>query len=322
MILSSADVAKCLSPEDAIETVEYVFGEWGRGDIVMPAKITLDMSRSRGESWSNAMPAYVVSRDAAGIKWIGGYKANARRSLPYIVGVIVLTDSQTGQTLAFMDGTYITNLRTGASAAVSARYLANQDLGTIAIVGAGAQGRTSVTCLHHFYPSAQVRIADISAEKRQAFQKEMSRKLGMEIVEAQSVAEAIQGADLVVLVTTAESPFVRAEWITEGATVLGMGSFQQIDDAFALSADKIVVDSRAQAAHRGELKYLFEAGKIPEENIYAELGDIVAGKRIGRRTHQERILMVPVGLGAHDICIAQQVYLNAAERGLGQMVEL
>ncbi len=321
-VLSAADVAECLKPEDAIEAVQYVLNEWGKGNIVMPAKITLDMSRSAGESWSNAMPAYVVSRNAAGIKWIGGYKTNAKRGMPYIMGVIVLTDPETGQTLAIMDGKEITNMRTGASAAVSARYLAGEELQTIAIIGAGVQGRTSVTCLHHFYPSAQVRIADISAERRKTFQSEMSRRLGMDIVEAQSAAEAIRGADLVVLVTTAESPFVRDEWITEGATVLGMGSSQQIEDAFALSADKIVVDCWAQAGHRGELKNLTDAGKISETDIYAKLGDIVAGSRPGRQTSSERILMVPVGLGAYDICIVQEVFLKASRKGLGQMVKL
>ena len=322
LVLSQADVAQCVGSGEALEMVEYVFAEWGKGRIVMPPKVTLDMSASGAESWSNAMPAYVVSRGAAGVKWIGGHGGNAQRGLPYIIGVILLTDPQTGETLAIMDGALITTLRTGASAAIACKYLARKDPRTIAIIGAGTQGRSCMASLHLLYRSAAVRIADASEERRSAFRKEMSEQAGNKITEAEDVEAAVRGADIVVLVTTATSPIVRKAWIAEGALVLGMGSYQQIEDAIATSADKIVVDSWDQAAHRGDLRSLVGKGKIERRHVYAELGEIVAGRKPGRATDQEHILVALVGLGAHDICIAQHVYRRALEMGLGQQVEL
>ncbi|MDP8218038.1 MAG: ornithine cyclodeaminase family protein [Candidatus Theseobacter exili] len=322
MVLSATDVSKCLTVKKTMELVEYVFSEWGKGNIVMPSKITLDMARSGCESWSNAMPAYIVPCNAAGIKWIGGYAKNIQKKLPYIMGVIILTDPETGQTLAFMDGAYITNMRTGASAAISAKYLAGEEVNTICIVGTGTQGKTCALCLNEIYPSTEIRIADISEDSRKNFVHEMSKQLDMTIINVSSVEEAVRGSDLVVLVTTATKPFIRQEWIKPGATVLAMGSFQQIEDAFACSADKIVVDSWAQACHRGELKQLVESGKLNDDDFYSELGDIVINRKTGRESVTERILMIPVGLGAHDICIAQHVYKVASEKKLGTVINL
>ena len=142
------------------------------------------------------------------------------------------------------------------------------------------------------------------------------------MVNCSSVEEAAVGADIIVLVTTAKAPLLKTAWISPGALVLGMGSFPQVEEAFALHADKIVVDSWDQASHRGELLPLVKSGKIAEKNIYAELGQIVAGKKKGRHAEAEKILMVPVGLGAHDICIAQYVFEHAQKNSLGQWIEL
>lgn len=311
-----------LTYASAIEQVEYVFREWGQGNIVMPAKINLDMSRSGYDSWANAMPAFVAPIKAAGIKWIGGYADNPRHNLPFIMGAILLSDPQTGAILAILEGSHITNLRTGASAAVSAKYLASSTAAQIAIVGGGLQGQTALKALRYYFKQARVKVAEVSGEKRRKFCAAMKAETGLDISEAETVEEAVADADIVVLVTTAKQPIVKNEWIREGTLVLAMGSFQQVDDAFALSAGKIVVDSLEQASHRGEIKHLVETGKITKSGIYAELGEVVAGKKKGRHSDQERILMIPVGLGAHDICIAHHLCKTAREHGIGSYVEL
>jgi alanine dehydrogenase len=322
LLLSKQDIAQCVTPDDFLEAVEYVFREWGRKNVVQPVKITLDMSRSGANSWSNAMPAFIVPQKAAGIKWAGGFIENTKQNLPYVMATIVLNDPKTGQVLAFMDGSLITNYRTGAVAAISAKYLAKQDIQRIAIVGAGTQGRTSVTCLSRIYPSAEVRVVDISPEKRAAFQREMSGKTGMKIHETGSVEEAAQGADLIILVTTANEPLLKDRWIGEGATVLSMGSYPQIEPEFVLRADKIVVDSWGQTSHRGELLPLVEQGRINAKNIYAEIGEVVADKKPGRQSEKETILVIPIGLGSHDICVAHRVYQRAKEKRLGLEFDL
>jgi alanine dehydrogenase len=322
LILSKQVIEGLLTYEAAIDQVEYVFREWGRGNVVMPAKISLDMARSGYDSWSNAMPAFVVPIGAAGVKWIGGYADNAAVGRPFIQGAILLNDPRTGAVLAVMEGAHITNLRTGASAAISAKYLAPSAAARIAIVGTGMQGSTCLQALSRQFGQLTFQVADSSAERRQAFCAALRSATACAVTEAATVEEAVRGADIIVLVTTAKQPIVREAWIKPGALVLAMGSFQQVEDAFLLSADRIVVDSWDQASHRGEIKHLCESGQIRRSRIHAELGEIVAGKKPGRRSEQERILMVPVGLGAHDICIAHHLYHRAVAQGLGVRVDL
>lgn len=322
VVLSNRDVASLLPYSETNGMVDAVFKEWGNGNIVMPPKINLDMSRSGFDSWSNAMPAFVVSSNAAGIKWIGGYKNNPARGLPYIMGIIVLNDPETGRTLALMNGIYISDWRTGASAAIAAKYLAKSNVGKIAMIGAGAQGKTASVCINQIFPKAQIAVADISQEKRQIFIHEMHDTFNIKITDAPTVETAVSGADVLVLLTTAKNPIVKKEWLAEGCLTLAMGSYQQTEDDLILSSDKIIVDSWGQAAHRGELKKLAELGKLSEKNIYAELGFIAAGKKRARENDQERIMAVLVGLGAHDVFIAGEVYKKAVENKIGQKIQL
>jgi alanine dehydrogenase len=144
----------------------------------------------------------------------------------------------------------------------------------------------------------------------------------MQIIDAESNEAAIQGSDIVVLVTTAKEPFVSEEWIDQGTIVLAMGSFQQTEDAFITSADKIVVDFWEQACHRGELKNLVEQKKITHKDLYAEVGDIVAGATSFSPNAKERILVIPGGLGAHDIYIAHYIFDLARKHNFGLDVDL
>ena len=322
MILSQAEVKECLPYENVNAMVETVFREWGKRNIVMPSKINLDMSRSGFDSWSNAMPAYLASYNIAGIKWIGGYTSNPSKGLPYIMGLIILTDPETGRTLSIMDGVYISDWRTGASAAIAAKYLANGNVKKIALVGAGAQGRTASACIRQIFPSAQIVVADISRERREAFIVEMNEKFHLDILNVPSVENAVSDSEVVILLTTAKTPFVKNEWLAKGSVTLAMGSYQQTEDSFVLAADKIVVDFWEQAAHRGELKKLVAMGKISAKDIYAELGYIVAGEKPARENPKDRILAIVGGLGAHDVFIAGQTYKKALKKGLGQMVRL
>lgn len=302
--------------------VDTVFQEWGNGNVVMPPKVNLDMSRSGHASWANAMPAYLPSCNVGGLKWVGGYGSNPAKGMPYIMGIVVLTDPETGETLALMDGIYISDWRTGASAAIAAKYLAREGTEKIALIGAGAQGKTAATCLHEVFPAARLAVADISEERRLAFCTEMQEKYSVPVSSAATVEEAVSDADVVVLLTTAHEPFVKAEWIPEGCLTLAMGSYQQTEDEAILNSDKIIVDCWGQAEHRGELKLLVEAGKIAESDIAAELGDIAAGLKPGRTSPKERIMAVLVGLGAHDVYVAGQVYQRAKAAGVGLKVRL
>jgi len=191
LILSDQDVAALLPHQEVIGMVDTVFQEWGHGNVVMPPKVNLDMSRSGHASWANAMPAYLPSSNVGGLKWVGGFGSNPAKGMPYIMGIVVLTEPETGETLALMDGIYISDWRTGASAAIAAKYLAREGTEKVALIGAGAQGKTAAACLHEVFPAAGLVVADISEERRLAYCAEMQEKYAVPVSSTPTVQEAV-----------------------------------------------------------------------------------------------------------------------------------
>ena len=323
LILASRVVEKYLTVELAVETVDFVFREWGRGGIDMPAKVHVDMSGIGHEAWCNAMPAYIDQQKTGGLKWVGGFGNNPAGQLPYIMGVVLLTDPADGRVKSIMDGRMISDYRTGASAAVFARYLAVRALERILIVGAGAQGQMAACCLHAVYPDAKIRMHDLQAEKVTAFrEKHLGSSLADALELSTDLEQATREAQLAVLLTTARQPIIRDQWISPGTTVLGMGTYQQIEPAFTLGCDKLVTDYWEQALGRSELKPLVEQGQMADTHPHLEIGQIAAGHKPGRENERERILGLPLGLGAHDVAIGNIIYEKALAHGDGIAVEL
>ena len=312
LILNTKETEKYLNVEMAVETVDFVFHELGAGRINMPPKTNTDMSGIGHEAWCNAMPAYVQQRQVGGIKWIGGFGRNRAHNLPYIMGVIVLTDPATGYAKAVVNARLISDYRTGASAAVFSRYLCAKSLKRILIVGAGAQGRMAARCLGYEHPNADIHFYDLDVQRIEEFISTIDgTPLENRVHISTGMEETARKAELIVMLTTAKRPFLKNEWIQPGTTVLGMGSYQQVEDGFALSGAKIVTDSWAQAKHRGELKELTESGRITDSDLYCELGQIVSGNMPGRENNEERIFGLPIGIGAYDVAIADIIYEKA-----------
>ncbi len=305
----------------AIQVVEKVYRAHGRSEVIMPPKITLDLGEAQPwppyKGYMNAMPAYLGDDDVAGIKWAGGFQENFKIGLPFITGMILLMNPKNGVFIAIMDGAHITALRTGAASAICAKYLAREQSSVVGIIGAGVQGRMHLRALNHLFSIEEARVMDINYEAAENFSKEMKAETGLTVSPTRSYREAVEGADIICSVTTADEPMVRKEWLKKGSLVISAGSYQELDPKVVLSADKIVVDSWAQTSHRGELARLVEAGKLGEKNIHAEIGDILAGKKKGREREDEDILAVPIGLGSLDIGCAFEVYKKAVEKEVG-----
>ncbi len=317
LLLSQADIAQCMSIAEVVQTVEDVYKAHGRGDVFMPAKITLDMHASGEPNWMNAMPAYIPHLGAAGIKWAGGFLHNASRGLGYVMAVIVVNDPVTGVPEGVMDGVWITNTRTGAATAVGTKYLSAPGPKEVAFVGAGAQARSSLRAMHGYVDIAAVRAADPSAKAQETFAAEMREASGVPISVTDSIETAVRGADVVVTVTPADAPLVKLEWLKPGAFVASMGSYQELEEAVVLQASKIVVDSWEQCAHRGELKKLVEAGRLGRQHIHAEIGEVLTGRKAGWASSDRHVLGVLIGLGSLDIAVARSVLDRARQRGLG-----
>lgn len=323
LVLSREDVKACLHMPKCLEIVEQVFRAHGEGKVVMPAKLGLDLGES-GEwppydAFMNAMPAYLGPIDAAGLKWAGGWKQNPRKGLPYVMATVLLIDCQTGFLLSVMEGSYVTNIRTGAATGVAAKYLAKRDSKIVTIIGAGLQGRMQIRALSSLFSLEDVRVMDTNPEVKERFVVEMGEELGLSIRQVKNHQEAVEGAEIIVTATVAHEVLVRQEWVSPGAFIASVGSYPELDPRIIFDADKVLVDSWAQNKHRGELSVLVEEGKFSDKDLYGEVGEVVAGKRTGRDNDQQIIVSCLIGLGSHDVGCAHFIYQAAKKRGMGTL---
>jgi ornithine cyclodeaminase/alanine dehydrogenase len=302
---------------EIIKALEEMFREKAAGRVEMPPKPGI---HTRKDAFIHAMPAYIPSLESAGIKWISGYPENQKKGLPYINGLLILNDPETGIPISIMDATWITAKRTGAATAVAAKYLARKDSSTLGIIACGVQGRSNLEALATIFNISKVKAFDISPEAARKFKKEMSESLGLEIEVVVHPKDAVTGSDIVVTsgpILKNPSPVIEAKWFSEGtfACPLDFDSYWQ-GDALRL-ADKLATDDLAQLEYYRQAGY-FQSTPRP----YADLGEIVAGKKPGRQAERERTICINLGLALADMATAILVYRKAKEHGIGMELPL
>jgi alanine dehydrogenase len=323
LILSASEVLSCLDQEEVFSIVEETFRETGLGRTILPSKLFMYLPGEGHNDFMFAGPASVPSAKAVGVKIVTGYQGNPEKfGLPHILAVMVLTDPENGYPLALFDGTHLTTFRTGAMTAVAAKYLARPDSGILAVIGAGTQGRSTARALSRIFSFREIRIHDLHSPAGKKFGEEMGPLLKLSIRLSSQAKEAVEGADIIVTVTSSEGEFVRDEWIKPGAFIASVGSYPELEPALPKNVEKLVVDDRTQARYRGELWKGYERGEFTDGMIYAELGEIVSGKKKGRETREERTLACLTGVGTLDVAVARRVYERALERKLGLWVSL
>ncbi len=312
-----------LTVNEAIEIVEEVFRSYGEGTTIVPPKISLDLGvTGKYHGVATAMPAYVGPFNIAGTKWIGTNWSNAEKyNLPNYFSIIILTNPETFAPVALIGGTLVTSIRTGAATAVAAKYLARKNSEIVGIVGAGKQGTWQLLALNEVLKIEEVRIADVNKKAREKYAQEFHEKFDLNVKPVENVKEAVSEADVIVTVTNANEPLVKHEWIKKGCFICAVGSFQELEYRLVKAMNKIVVDHIKQTMYRGELAHLVRKGLISERDVYAELGDIVAGKKPGRESEEEKILCIPIGIGGHDVAVACRIYQLAMQKKIGQKLE-
>ena len=264
-LLTYDQVTHLVDMQDAVDSVEKTFAGFGKGTVLNPTKVTLDLGESGGwppyEGFFNAMPAYIGYQDNAGIKWVGGLLGHRKAAgLPFICGMILLADPKLGVFRAVMDGKYITNLRTGPQTAVSLKYLfKGRKSIRIGLYGAGMQGHTQTEAISKVFDIEELRVYDIYRPAAEKFAEDMKDVVKGKIIVCDTV-EAAADADALITVTQAHEPFLTAEMLKPGTVVFPMGSYKEVTDELILSCDDIVVDHMGQALHRGALKKLADEG--------------------------------------------------------------
>lgn len=320
ILLSQKDLQGLISMDDVLEAVEKTFRGMGENTVINPAKLTLDLGETliwpAYKGFMNAMPAYVGWLDIAGLKWVGGFLDNAQTGRPYLSGMILLIDPHNGEFLCVAEGAHITNLRTGAQTAIALKYLHPEKSITVGLYGAGAQGRTQILAISRIFTIEKLIVYDINQKAAEKFKADMRAAVPGDIILADQPQEAA-AAQAVISVTQAREKFISDSWIKPGTVFFPMGSYQECDDSFILTADRIVVDHVEQCLHRGAMKALAAAGKIGPANIYATIGEIITGKKAAPELDGQRILCIPVGTGAMDIAAATVAMRRAQEIGAG-----
>jgi alanine dehydrogenase len=315
--LTDEEVKKVLSMGEVLEAVEDAFREHGLKRVQMPPKIYLTFPDYNGDL--RTMPAYIPSLDVAGVKIVNVHPENPGKGLPTVMAVVVLNDPKTGGPIAMMDGTYITDMRTGAGGGIAARYLAREDSAVVGMVGAGRQARTQLLALSEIMAIEEVKVASRSPSSRERFKEDVSKQICGEII-ISSVEEACN-CDILITTTPVREPIIKDEWISEGTHINAIGADaagkEELDPKI-LKRAKIVVDDIAQASHSGEINVPLSKGIIKEKDIYGELGEIVAGKKPGRETGEEITVFDSTGLAIQDIATARLAYSKAKFKGLGK----
>lgn len=319
LYLSQADVvAAGLSMAEIIDLLETAFHEKGHGRIEMPPKPGIHPGHA--DNFIHAMPAYIPALHAAGVKWVSGYPENYRRGLPYITGLLILNEPDTGLPIAVMDCTWITAMRTAAATAVAARRLARPESAVLGMLGCGVQGRTHVEALNVHFPLAQVRAYDTRPEVARSFAADMAAQFGLDVQVVDAPQTAVSGCDLVVTagpILKRPHATIRADWLEPGAFA-SLVDFDSYWHADALAqVDKFCTDDVPQLEHYRQAGY-FQT--IPP--IYADLGDLVAGKLPGRETPHERTMAANLGLAMDDMAVAPTIYRQAVAQGLGTWLPL
>ncbi len=329
--LSQKDViaAGGLDMAAAVADLEEVFRLHGDGDYVLPEKIVLDWRKPPpGELHDhiNIMPGYLGGRfDAVGLKDVASFPRNPRQhGLPRASALVILHHTGTGLPLAVMDGTLISAMRTGAATGVGVRHLARQDVTRVGLIGAGVQSRTQLMAVKVVRPGIQEGlIFDIRPERAQAFVKEMGPQLGIRLAVAHSPEEVVRQAEVLVTATTTTQPIVQDGWLAPGSLYAHVSGYEAEYDVLR-HADKVVVDDWNAVKHRmySTVALMWRDGQFTDADLYAELGQIVSGQLPGRESPDEIIVFSPIGMALHDLAVAQRIYSNAQQQGLGQAVTL
>lgn len=318
LYLSRADIESVdLDMRSIIDLLEAMFREKGAGRVEMPPKPGI---HTRPDAFIHAMPAYIPAFKSAGIKWVSGYPENQSRGLPYISGLLILNDDDTGLPYSVMDCTWITAYRTAAASAVSARYLARPDSEVAGILACGVQGRTNLEAMKVLFPLKRVYAYDIDRAVQNTYVAEMSDRLGLEIIGVDHPRAAVSDSDIVVTsgpILIHPEPTIPEGWLKPG----GFASAVDFDSYWQPSAlrqiDKLSTDDHKQFEYYRSAGY-FQNTPPP----YADLGELVVGDKPGRTTANERTMAMNLGLALDDMAVAPEIFRRARDMGIGTWLPL
>jgi len=272
----------------------------------------------------NVLRGYIAPMQLAGIKIVGDYVENYKRGLPSELAMLNLFDPQTGVPIAVMDATFITDARTGAVTALGAKHLARKSSKVLGHIGARGTSYWNVRLLDRIFDFDEIRVHSRRPESREAFARRLEQDLGKRIVVTEDWESCVRDADIVVEASRLNkpTPLLKTDWIKRGALVIPYGTMSAVELSLTDIMDKMVVDDWGQCKGGmfGSLRAHVEAGKLSEQTLHAELGEIIAGKKPGRESDEETNLFWHRGLSLSDVALGECILRKARAQGVGQML--
>lgn len=323
-VISQEDVASVFKGNaDAIfGVIEDSFQKYLSGDIIMPDKISQifdEVSQNR----INCMPATLIAEKICGMKWVSVFPSNASKGVQNVTGIMLLSELETGFPIAIIDGTLSTKMRTAAVGCTAAKYLAPSKVETVGIIGAGEEARMHFTLLKHMFPTIkECRVSSLNTEIEQGFiDKFKSIVPEVKFISCNNDSHlCASGADIIVTAISGQCPVLKASDITKGGLYIHVGGWED-EYGVAQKADKIVCDEWEVVKHRSQtLCRMYNEGLLEDDDIYANLSELISGTKGGREHDDEFIYFNSVGLSYIDINFARYIYEEAVKRGLGQAV--
>jgi len=314
LFLSRTDIEKLdISFEDYYNVVRDALIEHGNKSVFMPPKFGIHPFHG---AHCNAMPAYIPKLNALGLKWVSGFPENRKRKLPYIIGTLIINDDRTGAPLAILEASWITAMRTGIVAALVVQTCSKKNSKTLGLVGAGVQARFAIKAISHILHSLEeIRVYDINPKTSESFIEELSDEMSnIKFIKVENDENALKDSEIMLTATSfVEKPYVKKDWLREGDLGVLVHHRGWENESF-FRADKLVVDDWVQTKTYGMEDDGFY-GSLPD--CYGELGEILAGKKLGRENERERIIGITCGLAIEDVAMGKMIYEKALKENIG-----
>ncbi|MCU1392942.1 MAG: ornithine cyclodeaminase [Ilumatobacteraceae bacterium] len=324
--LNAAAVAACaLTDDEILDAITTSLAAQGNGRTVIEPRVHL-IPGGGVQGHFNVLRGVVHPLGLAGVKVVGDFVDNYTRGLPSEMALLDLFDPGTGMPIAILNATAITDMRTGAVTAIGARHLARPGSKVLGHIGARGTAYWNVRLLDHLFDFDEIRVHSRRPESRSAFAARLTADLGKPIVVTDDWESCVRGADIVVEASRLPepTPMLRTEWIQPGALVIPYGTMSAVELSLTDVMDKVVVDDWGQCRKGlpfGALRAHVDSDRLTEDNLHAELGQIVAGLRPGRESDDETILLWHRGLSLSDIALGHALLAKAAQIGVGQQLE-
>lgn len=325
LILTKEDIKKCFSMRDAIEADKKALSLYSKGKTIVPLRTNIDVAKYQGQSLY--MPAYINSDSGAlGVKIVSVYPENINKNLPSVPATMIVIDAETGIVSAALDGTYLTQLRTGAVQGAATELLSRKDSKIGALIGTGGQAKTQLQAMLTVRKLEEVRIFDIDFERATLFAQTMEAEFGVRMIPTKTSKECVEGADVITSVTTSKKPTFSADWIKEGAHINGVGAYTpemcEIPREIIKKAECIIFDTTAGVlAEAGDFITPVKENYLTKDKYNGELGALINGSLSGRTSEKQITIFKTVGSAVLDVYVASEIVKKARKEKFGKVID-